>query len=477
MKSGARSVLLVVLAGCASAHRLVAPLAYDKSNLSAGRSDDAFGAPPAVMLAPAPRCIEWQKYTLSNGIPLFVAERHALPSATVRIVLTTDAMAPEDFVAGDAKRLDLLAAAYLRGPDVNEDVSAQCTRASCWIAERVRAAEAADALGQLASWITNPQADERSDIQRFVAAADSLRRGEDIPTLVLWRNAETMAFGRSTRPAVEPTMTEVIQTRAQLLQPAAANLVVVGDVSAVEVEAQAERAFGGWRSDRDPSQPAMSVTKSSEPSFVPRVAYVPSNPYASPLAAIVVRGPASVSPDVWAFRVVVQILGGGMESELFVHVREEMAASYVPGASVRWFPGASVAAFGGLLDQGKVIAATRVMLSSVREMREHGPDLGAIERGKARLKTEVQGSVSTNWLLASSLEVSRRDVHPIDPCDAARRIDGVTPDDVRAVMRMYFAERRLGVVVIAREDQLDAWPADLNMGPVQRRDWLGQDLP
>jgi predicted Zn-dependent peptidase len=65
----------------------------------------------------------------------------------------------------------------------------------------------------------------------------------------------------------------------------------------------------------------------------------------------------------------------------------------------------------------------------------------------------------------------------IDPCDAARRIEAVAPDDVRAVMRMYFAEKRLGVVVIAREDQLDAWPADLDMGPVQRRDWLGQDLP
>lgn len=70
-----------------------------------------------------------------------------------------------------------------------------------------------------------------------------------------------------------------------------------------------------------------------------------------------------------------------------------------------------------------------------------------------------------------------RDVRPIEPCDSARRIDAVTPDDIRAVMRTYFAEKKLGVVVIAREDQLDAWPADLDMGAVQRRDWLGQDLP
>ena len=341
----------------------------------------------------------------------------------------------------------------------------------------MRTDDAGDALGDLAAWVTHPQDRERADIQRFVAAADALHRGEDRPELVLRRNAEIMAFGPSTRPAAEPTMADVIQARAQLLQPAAATLVVAGDVSAAEVEARAERVFGGWRSDREPSPPAASASKSSDPAFVRRVAYVPNNAYASPLAALVVRGPPSSSPDVWAFRVAVQILGGGIASELFVHVREELAASYVPGAEVRWFPGASIATFGGQLDRGKVIAATRIMLASVRGVREHGPDLEAIERAKARLKSEVQSAVSTNGLLASSLEVTGREVHPIDPCDATRRIDAVAPEDVRAVMRMYFAEKRLGVVVIARELQLDAWPADLNMGTVQRRDWLGQDLP
>ena len=244
-------------------------------------------------------------------------------------------------------------------------------------------------------------------------------------------------------------MADMIQTRAQLLQPAAATLVVAGDISPAEVEAQAERAFGGWRSDPESSPPATSASTSSDPTFVPRVVYVPSNPYASPLAAIVVRGPPWSSPDVWAFRVAVQILGGGAASELFVHVREEMAAAYVPGAEVRWFHRASVATFGGQLDRGKVIAATRVMVAAVRGVREHGPDLEAIERAKARLKSEVQNAVSTNWLLAASLEVTGRDVRPIEPCDSARRIDAVTPDEVRAVMRTYFAEKRLGVVVIA----------------------------
>jgi zinc protease len=390
MMSRAPWVAVVALAGCASAHRLVAPLAYVRGTPAAARSDDAFGAPPPVPPAPIPRCVEWKKFTLSNGILLFVAERHALPSATVRIVLTTGAMGLGDFGDASTKGLDLLAATYLSGPDVDGDVSAQCTRDSCWIAERVRAAEAGDALGRLASRITDPQPHGKSDVHRFVAAADSLRRGEDSSAFVLWRNAEVLAFGRSsTRVAAEPTMADVIQARARLFQPSAATLVVVGDVSPAEMEVQAERAFGAWRADQEAKGHEVSGAESSASSFVPRVVHVPNNPW-WPFAAIVVRGPGSTSSDVWAFRVAVQILGSGMGSELFLHVREEMAATYTPRAEVRWFPGASVATLGALLERGKVIAATRVMLSSVRALREHGPELEALERAKARSKASCR---------------------------------------------------------------------------------------
>jgi zinc protease len=474
-------VVLLLLAGCAAPHRLVAPLAYEGADGAAARSDDAFGAPPDVASDPVPICIEWKRVTLSNGIPLYVAERHAFPSAAIRIVLTTGAMASGDLTDGSAKRLDLLAATYLRYPYGEGEAPAPCTRASCWIAGRVSAGAVGDGLERLAFPLIHPNADGRSAIHRFIAAADAMRREEDNPWLTLRRNAEVMAFGRRPAgphdgPMAEPTLADVTQARDQICRPEATTLVVAGDVSFAEVQAQAERVFGGWRSDGASTPPAALRRESSDPTFAPRVVYVPSHTSASAVAAIVARGPAPSDPDFWAYRVAVDILGGGWESELFVHVREEMAAAYVPTAEVRWFPGASVVTLGGYLESGKVIAATRVMVSSVRALREQGPGLRPLERAKARLNAELRGSVSTNALLASSLEVIGADVHPVDPCQATARIDAVTPDNVRAVMRAYFAERRLGVVVIAREDQLDAWPADLDMGAVQRRDWLGQDI-
>jgi predicted Zn-dependent peptidase len=426
----------------------------------------------------APQCIEWKKLTLSNGIPLFVAERHAFPSAAIRIVLATGGMTSSAVANGGATRLDLLAATYLTPADVDGNATAGCTQTACWVAERMTPAAAADTLGRLGAWITRPQAEGPADIQRFAAAADALRRGEDSPRLTLWRNAEVMAWGlpfnAHGRSIAEPTMADVVQARAQLLRPAAATLVVTGDVSADDVRAQAERAFGGWRSDGETSPHVGSSSESTEPSFAPRVVYVPQN-RAAPVTAVVVRGPGSRSADAWAFRIAVQILGGGMESEIYVHVREEMAAAYATGAEVRWLQNSSIAAIGGPLERGKVVAATRVMVSSVRALREKGPAPEVLDRAKMRLKAEVRDSASTNWLLASSLEVVDGDAQPLDLCEAETHINAVTASDVWAALRTYFAEKRLGVVVIAREDQLDAWPEDLNMGRVQRRDWLGQD--
>jgi zinc protease len=471
-------LVLFALAGCASAHgdRLVARLVYD-GNKSASQQD-GLGAAPAVLPAPPTMCVEWKKFTLSNGIPLFVAERRGFPSAALRVVFATDKAAAAGVANGSGKLLELLAATYLRRPDAEEDESAQCTRSSCWIGERVSADEAGGVLDSLALSITHAPAAARSDIDRFAAAVALLRRDEDSPRLSLWRNAEVMALGlpMARRAVPEPTMAEVTQARAQLIRPAAATLVVVGDVFAGEVQAQAERAFGQWQSSRDASSAGPSSSESIGTSFVPRVVHVPNNPW-PPLGAIVVRGPASSSPDAWAYRLAVQILGGGIESELYVHVREEMAAAYVPAAEVRWFPGESIAMFGGYLEREKVIAAIRVMLASVRALREHGPALDVLRGAKARLKAELQTSVSTNWLLASSLEVVGTDVRPLDPCEAAALIDAIQAEEVRAAMRVYFAEKRLGVVVIAREDQLDVWPDGLGIGKVQRRDWLGQDLP
>ncbi|HZU83352.1 MAG TPA: insulinase family protein [Polyangiaceae bacterium] len=468
------------LCGCASAHRLVAPLRDDPPDVAAS-FDDARGSPPPVAPAGAPACVVWQKRTLSNGVPLLVAERRGVPSTAIAVVLTTGATSSGDFSDASAVRLRLLAATYLTPPDFDGDISAECARAACRVEARVAAEDTGDALRALGHWLTRPPDVTPSDDHRLAAARDVLSRSEDGPGFALRRNADVLAFGApssasDTGPPAEPTTADLREARARLLRPSAATLVIVGDVSADAVQAQAERAFGGWVSP-SVEPPSADAPQSLDAAFQPRVVYVPYNSYALATAALVVRGPAPADADVWAFRVAVEALGGGVESELYVHVREELAAAYVAGAEVRWFPRSSIALLGGAIEPGKVIAATRAMLSSVRALRSRGPEPAALARAKAQLKASLQASMSTDALVASSVDAIEGDVRPRDLCEETARVDAVSADDVRAAMRVYFAEKRLGAVVIADELQLDEWPDDLGIGRARRRDSFGRDLP
>ncbi len=133
---------------------------------------------------------------------------------------------------------------------------------------------------------------------------------------------------------------------------------------------------------------------------------------------------------------------------------------------------ASLVVVGGRIESVKTIAATRSILEAVRALRDRGPSATALDEAKAvlrggsgrSLRTRTWSPWKTRWWTGCPWTLQRR-----------QGLEAIGAEDVRAVMRRYFAEDRFGVVLGARLDQLDAWPADLDMGPVQRRDGFGRD--
>src|SRR6185312_16144421 len=135
------------------------------------------------------------------------------------------------------------------------------------------------------------------------------------PTGVIQRNATTITFGRGhpyafARPtrahteALGPADIEALHAR--IFQPASVTLIVVGDVTPEAVLASATKWLGGW----SPSAPP-----------APRAAIPPSGDGGAPLvfvehrgtqvdAAVVARGPDAGSPELPAFQVLAEILGG-----------------------------------------------------------------------------------------------------------------------------------------------------------------------
>ena len=144
-------------------------------------------------------------------------------------------------------------------------------------------------------------------------------------------------YGRSpTRDSYRAvTAEDVTQFARERLRPGGALLVVAGDVTDTQVRDLVAKAFAGWRGT-PPAGPAL-------PAPVTRVApdiLLVHRP-GSAQANIVAGNPTILPTDpvYYAGRVAAQVLGGGVDSRLFLILREQKSWTYGAYASLRRYRG------------------------------------------------------------------------------------------------------------------------------------------
>jgi len=159
------------------------------------------------------------------------------------------------------------------------------------------------------------------------------------------------------------------------------------------------------------------------------------------------RAPAHGHPQRFALLLVSMLLGGGMSSRLFQRVREELALAYAV------YTYQSFHADSGL--HGVYVATApdtaRDALAAIREELQRAHDDGLpddeIVMGKQQLKGQLTltlESVSARMYRAASVELYNEPFRSLD--ELLTLIDAITPDQVRAVARDYFAPDDMTVV-------------------------------
>jgi zinc protease len=241
------------------------------------------------------------------------------------------------------------------------------------------------------------------------------------------------AFGRAIFPERHPnhphpvggyeaaaqaaTLDELKAFHAKYYGPAHMTLVVVGDVSAPDTEAEIGKAFAGWTGGRDYVRPAAPAALTAARSVSVPLAEKPS-------VSVIIGQPTGLrykDPDALALRVGTAILGSGFTGRLMGIVRDKEGLTYNIGAAVSedsivdgsWDISASFAP--ALLQKG--IASTR------RELDRWWKD-GVTEQELAARKQGLIGSylvgLSTTAGLADTIltdvqrgyGVSRVDEYP-----------------------------------------------------------------
>jgi len=424
--------------------------------------------PPPSTAEPVFRVPRGERFQLANGVTVIVSEHHALPLASIAIVLVGSGAASDpvglsglagltadlvDEGAGDLDAMGIAAAADALGSTVDVESDPDATYVVASLLPRALP----QTLDLLAKIITQPRFD----------ASDFARVHEDRKTDAALRDdsgdrvagvvAAAMVFGPGTpygRPGLGLRAELAAIKREDVLafygarwRPERMVVVVTGDVTLAELRPLVERSFGKWR---PAAAPAIAATPEPRPSSPPARLILVDRPGAEQSdVRFVQMGPRFGEPGSPALEVAQTILGGMFTSRLVRRIREQLGYAYSIGA--RWvrLRAASPISIRAGFHTPKTAAAIKEVLAIVAAMAARPVPEAELRKAQQFLIRGYPDQFATNQQTAFAFaEMALYDL-PLDFHEKfLAALLQVTPADVQAAVKTHLAVDRLTVVIV-----------------------------
>ena len=441
-------------------------------------------AAPKPGPAPALKLPAIQKQALSNGIPVWIVERHGVPVVQINLIVKAGSAADPASKFGLA---GLTAAMLEEGAGTRDglaiadaidylgaDLSTSSTYDASFVNLHVPVARMADALAIMADIALRPTFGQK-DLDRLrEERLAGLRQTRDNPSAIAAVAFPLMVYGPSHRYGIGmmgtgetlPSFTtgDLRQFHAAEYRPDHAALVVVGDVTPASVLPALERQFGGWKAG-GPASPARGVADA--PQLKARQVYIVDKPGAAQSQIrIGCVGVARSTPDYHALQVLNTILGGSFTSRLNQNLRETHGYSY--GAN---------SGFDMRLAAGPFFAGAGVQTDKTAEsITEFFNELNGIlkpvpadELAKAKNYVALRFPNAFETTRAIAGQLTQMIVYSL-PDDYfatfVQKVQAVTGQDLSRVAAKYIQPDKLAVVVVGDRQAIEAKVKALNLGQV-----------
>jgi zinc protease len=303
-------------------------------------------AGPARPLVPP----EIERFSLPNGVQVYLVERHMLP--TVWADLTFDG-GPINDPAGKegladlcmnvlddgTEKLDKFAFEEALG-DLASNVSAYTSIDQQGLRMRTLTKSLDATLELWAGALLTPgmrQADFDRDLAQTLA---SLKQSKGAPASLAGRLFGNVFYGTdhpvgqvSTEASLQAvTLADCKAYVADWLKPAGAQMYVVGDVSRAEIERRFGARLASWQ-----GQPKPSVALDQPRPRDAKIVFVDVPGAAQSQIYLGHAGPKRLDPDYFPTRIMVSILAGDFSSRVNMNLREDKGWAYGAGGGVRYY--------------------------------------------------------------------------------------------------------------------------------------------
>jgi len=474
------AVTRTLVAGAA----LVAALAVAATTPLTAQQRPDRSKPPVTGPAPELKLPPIQRFTLGNGLRVWLLEQHEVPLVQANLVVLSGAAAdvPGQFGAASmtAAMLDEGAAgkAALALADEIEFLGATVSTSASFDASAVRlstpAARLGDAMALMAQVALTPDFPETDFNRLRTERLTSLLQARDDASALVGLAFPRLLYGPEHRYGTGAAGTEatlkalgVAELRAfhrAHYRPDNAVLIVVGDITPGALRPLVEQRFGSWKAE-GAMPAALPVRNSPQPGK--RQIYIVDKPGAAQSQIrIGLVGVTRSTPDYIALDVLNTMFGGAFTSRLNQNLRETHGYTY--GAfsmfDMRKAAGPFFAMAGVQTD--KTADALKEFFVELTNILKPIP-ADELDRFKNYAALGYAGEFETNSQLAAKLEGLAVYNLPEDEFSTyVGAVQKVTPADVQRVAKQYLLLDKLAVVVVGDRASIEAPIRATNLGPV-----------
>jgi zinc protease len=439
-------------------------------------------APPEPGSAPEFSVTAIQKFTLPNGLPVFLLEKHQVPLVQINLLVRAGTVMDPAGKSGLASMTALMmkeGAGKRDALTLADDIDylgAQITSIAGQHAMAVRLQTPIErmdpALALFADIVLKPT---------FPAAELARKKTERLTALLQWRDeARTLgsiALNRTLYGDQHPygipsvgtettlramTRDDCAQFHATWFKPNYAALIVVGDVTLKEMRQKLGAAFGSWKSGKG-SAPALTAIKQ----VAGREIVLVDKPGAAQTEIRIGRiGVPRTTPDYYALVVMNTVLGGAFSSRLNLNLREEHGYTY--GASsafdFRPLPGPFLAA-----SAVQTAVTDKALVEFMKELRGIRESISEAEVERARNYVALTYPSDFQTVAQIAGQVEEMVIYQLPDSyinDYIRNILSVTKEDVLRVARQTIDPDNIVVVLVGDKKIIEQPVKALDLGPI-----------
>ncbi len=491
IKPGARTEDGATMGGWGDEGAVPAPAPDARKPVAAIKSGPPRKLPAIADVGPLP-FPALERAVLSNGIPVLLARRAAVPKVTVNVRFDAGyAVDAKDQAGVHSLMIEALeegtrtrdAAAIAREQErLGADIAATSSLDADDITLTALSANLAPSLALLADVVRNPAfADKdvaRIKDQRVAAIGQQLASpgavaARALMPLVYGEAHPYGTVGASGTAAAIGTVTpaRLAAEHRRWLRPDTAAITVVGDVTLAELMPRLEEAFGRWPADRS-ARPVKDLSAAIPPARTRLVVIDRPNSPQSVIYAGRVLPVTGRTPGLEALDLANEVLGNGFLSRLNLLIREEKGWSYGVRSSVSAPRGQRLLTIAAPVQADRTGDSIALILKTMNAFAEGKARVDAAEEGRVtdgNIRGLPNRFETNSQVLGALLAMQARglpdDYYPTLPT-TYRAIRAAALDDSA---KAHLGGRDLAIVVVGDRKVIDPQLARLGL-PVEVRE-------